>query len=113
MEHDPVYFKIPAAIPLRKVLLADQGREAPGVAYGVRYSGLHRNHAPAMAEVIGNCEFPKPNGKEICGQPATEVVTFHGLRWSYQAKACAKCAEYVEKEARTNVQAIHGNKQMG
>ena len=42
-----------------------------------------------MDEVKGQtCEFPKPNGKGVCGAPATEVVMFHGLRWSYNAKAC-------------------------
>jgi hypothetical protein len=48
------------------------------------------------------CEFPKPTGKGICGAPATQVVTFHGLRWSYSAKACSKCAADMEKEARVN-----------
>ena len=48
------------------------------------------------------CEFPKPSGKGICGQPATEVVTFSGLRWSYAAKACSKCAKAVKKEAKAN-----------
>jgi hypothetical protein len=55
-----------------------------------------------MAEIIGNCEFPKPSGKGICGRKATQVVTFEGLRWSYNAKACAKCAAVMEKEARQN-----------
>jgi hypothetical protein len=48
------------------------------------------------------CEFPKPDGKGICGEPATQVVTISGFRWSYAAKACDKCAAAVEKEARAN-----------
>jgi hypothetical protein len=56
-----------------------------------------------MAEMTDQrCEFPKPTGKGICGAPATQVVTFHGLRWSYNAKACDACAKAVEKEARAN-----------
>ena len=48
------------------------------------------------------CEFPKPTGKGICGQKATQIVTISGYKWSYAAKACDKCADYVEKEARIN-----------
>jgi hypothetical protein len=55
-----------------------------------------------MDEVTGSCEFPKPSGKGICGQPATQTITFHGLHWSYNAKACNACAKAVEKEARVN-----------
>jgi hypothetical protein len=48
------------------------------------------------------CEFPKASGRGVCGEPATEVITMHGLRWSYNAKACKKCADSLEKEARLN-----------
>jgi hypothetical protein len=48
------------------------------------------------------CEFPKPSGRGICGQPATQVVTISGFRWSYNAKACSKCADQLEKEVRVN-----------
>jgi hypothetical protein len=53
-------------------------------------------------EVKGRCEFPTSDGKLICGEPATQVVHISGFRWSYNAKACDKCAAYVEKEARAN-----------
>ena len=72
------------------------------MAHGIGHTHLHRNRDSAMDEITGNCEFPKPSGKGICGQPATQVVTFHGFRWSYAAKACSKCAAYAEKEARAN-----------
>jgi hypothetical protein len=55
-----------------------------------------------MDEVIGRCEFPTSDGKEICGQPATQVVTISGFRWSYNARACKQCADELEKEVRVN-----------
>ena len=56
-----------------------------------------------MTELEGQkCEFPKPTGKGICGQKATQIVTISGYKWSYAAKACDSCAAYVEKEARAN-----------
>jgi hypothetical protein len=48
------------------------------------------------------CEFPTSDGKLICGEPATQVVHISGFRWSYNAKACSKCADQLEKEVRVN-----------
>jgi hypothetical protein len=59
-----------------------------------------RNAPPELTDA--KCEFPTSDGRLICGEPATQVVTISGFRWSYAAKACSKCADAIEKEARVN-----------
>jgi hypothetical protein len=67
------------------------------------FSDAFAKYAPQPEpKVLPKCEFPKPDGKGICGAEATQVVTISGFRWSYNAKACDKCAAAVEKEARIN-----------
>jgi hypothetical protein len=61
-----------------------------------------RDAKQILSDALGKCEFPKPTGKGICGEPATQVVTISGFRWSYNARACSKCAEALEKEVRVN-----------
>lgn len=65
---------------------------------------MRHHHGSLMDAALENqrCEFPKPDGKGICGEPATQVVTISGFRWSYNARACDKCADQLEKEVRVN-----------
>ena len=103
MDYDSFLIALSTTLSLRKALLVDPCRTSKSVANGIGHLGLHRNRDTTMDALEGQkCEFPKPDGKGICGQPATQVVTISGYRWSYNARACSKCADQLEKEVRVN-----------
>ena len=103
MKHDTDTSKYRQQFHYEKQLLVDQSRTQTRLAARDRHHSMRPRFGDYMdALKDSTCEFPKPTGDGICGAPATQVVTFHGFRWSYSCEGLPKCAAYAEKEARTN-----------